>query len=108
MMAAFIDITERKQAEEQLKESESKWIAISENSPAHVMLLDKKLNIQFVNRTVPDLSKEEVIGRQMTDFVPISIISSHPIHQICKTIFMGILIMNRLKNWLRNVSIMSC
>jgi PAS domain S-box-containing protein len=61
---------ERKEAENLLKESESKWRAIAENSPAHVMLLNKELEIQFINRTVPDLSKEEVIGKSIMDFTP--------------------------------------
>ncbi len=36
------DITERKKIEQELKDSEQKWRALSENSPAHVMLLDRE------------------------------------------------------------------
>ncbi|KKL83129.1 hypothetical protein LCGC14_1977850, partial [marine sediment metagenome] len=64
------DITERKKTEQKLKESEEKWRALSENSPAHIMLLNRDHKIMFINRTVPDLSKEEVIGTSVFDYTP--------------------------------------
>ncbi|KKM68529.1 hypothetical protein LCGC14_1459950, partial [marine sediment metagenome] len=64
------DITESKKTERKLKESEEKWKALSENSPAHVLLLDREHKIIFINRTVPDLSKEEVIGTSIYNFTP--------------------------------------
>ncbi len=70
--ATALDVTGLKEAEEQLKESESKWKAISKNSPAHIMLLNSELKIRFINRTVLDLTPEEVIGKPITDFVPAS------------------------------------
>ncbi len=70
ILGVNIDITERKKAEQNLKGSEEKWKALSENSPAHIMLLDREHNIFFINRTVPDLSKEEVIGASLYTFMP--------------------------------------
>ncbi|HEC40359.1 MAG TPA: PAS domain S-box protein, partial [bacterium] len=69
-IARSTDMTNRKKAERKLKESEEKWKAISENSPAHIMLLDGEHKILFINRTAPDLSKEEVIGSSVYAFIP--------------------------------------
>ena len=64
------DITERKRSEEKLKESEEKWKALSENSPAQIWVLDLEQNILFINRTASDLSQEEVIGKSVYNFIP--------------------------------------
>ncbi len=64
-----------------LRESEEKWRALSENSPAHIMLLDNEHKILSINRTVPDLSKEEVIGASVYTFVP------QEFHQIARNSF---------------------
>ncbi|NPD48119.1 PAS domain S-box protein, partial [Lentimicrobium sp. S6] len=64
------DITERKLAEEALRESEEKWKSLTENSPDYIMQLDLDYKIQFINYTVPGLSQEKVIGKSVLDFVP--------------------------------------
>jgi len=64
-----MDITERKRAEQNLKESEAKWRAITEYSPDHILMMDKDAKILFINYTVPDLTVDEVIGRDYYDFV---------------------------------------
>lgn len=69
-LAILRDVTERKKADEKLKESEEKWRSITENSPDHIMLLDKEARILFINRPVSDLSKEDVIGKSVYDFTP--------------------------------------
>ena len=67
-----LDITDK-------KESEEKWKALSENSPAHIMLLDREHKILFINRTVPDLTKKEVIGTSVYAFIP------QEFHQIARS-----------------------
>ena len=57
-----LDITGRKQAETALQESEARWRSVTRDSPDHVIILDKDLNIQFVNHASPGLTVEELIG----------------------------------------------
>ena len=64
------DITERERADAALRDSEAKWRSLTEHSPDHIMLLDREGKILFINRTVPDLTKEEVVGRHINDFTP--------------------------------------
>ena len=63
------DITERKQFEESLRESESKWRSLIENSPDHIMMLDKDLRIELVNYPSPGLTVEELIGTPLYEYV---------------------------------------
>jgi len=51
-----------------LTESESRWRSLTENSPDHIMTLDRDANILFINHAVPDLIKEEVIGSSFYDY----------------------------------------
>ncbi|KKL64853.1 hypothetical protein LCGC14_2160830, partial [marine sediment metagenome] len=76
-----VDITERKKAEQKLKESEEKWKALSENSPALITLFNREHKIVFINHTVPDLTKEEVIGTSVYTFIP------QEFHQLARNSF---------------------
>jgi PAS domain S-box-containing protein len=69
LSGTFQDITERKQAEQALRESEARWRSVTETSPDHVMLLDRDLVIQFVNRASPGLTVDELIGTPLYAYV---------------------------------------
>ena len=68
--AMFSDITERRQAEKALADSEIRWRSVTEESPDHVMLLDTNLIIEYINFTAPGISKGQVIGTPITKFFP--------------------------------------
>jgi PAS domain S-box-containing protein len=65
----FRDITERKQAEETLRKSEEMWRSLAENAPNNISIIDRDGTITYINRTVPGITKDEVIGKKVYDFV---------------------------------------
>jgi PAS domain S-box-containing protein len=70
-MGTAIDITERKEAEQALKESEQLFRMISNTIPIMIWMLDPKGEITFVNETCMNftgLSFEESIGDTMSHF----------------------------------------
>jgi PAS domain S-box-containing protein len=64
------DITERKIAEQKIKESEEKYRALISNIPAIVMNVDQNGKIMFINYTLPGFTIEKTIGKTIYDFIP--------------------------------------
>jgi diguanylate cyclase (GGDEF)-like protein/PAS domain S-box-containing protein len=63
------DVTDLKKAEEAILESEEVWRSMADNTPAFITIVDRDLVISYINHPVPGLSKEEVNGRSVLDFV---------------------------------------
>jgi PAS domain S-box-containing protein len=64
--ATIHDITERKKAEESLRESEEKLEAVLENSPEGFVLIDSKQKTMYVNKVLEKIlgvSRKDLIGK---------------------------------------------
>ena len=69
MIEYILDITERKEAEEALRESEANWRSLTETSPDHILMLDTELKIQFANFASPGLTVDALIGTPLYTLV---------------------------------------
>ena len=54
MIGAMRDTSERKRAEEALRESEQRFRAIADDAPIFIWMADEKINVTYVNRTYLD------------------------------------------------------
>jgi len=66
----FHDITERKKAEEALREGEEKWTSLTRNTNDIIMIVDKQGVLQYINKTLPPYTPEETIGKMVYEYVP--------------------------------------
>jgi len=71
-LSMLTDITERKKAEEKLRESEEKYRNIVETANEGIIIIDDKATITFANHKMTDIfgyDVEEGIGRSLWDFI---------------------------------------
>ena len=65
------DITERKKAEQKLKESEKKYHELYENSPSSILLIDLPgiiVDCNYATEAVTGYDKKDLVGNSFTDF----------------------------------------
>ncbi len=73
LMGIFRDITERKQAEEKLRQSEIKYRAISEDMPVLICRFNPDFNINYVNKYYCNyfgVNFEDLVGKSFLKFIP--------------------------------------
>ncbi len=69
MIEYILDITERREAERALHESEANWRSLTETSPDHILMLDTELKIRFANFASPGLTVDDLIGMPLYTLV---------------------------------------
>ncbi|MCP4763910.1 MAG: PAS domain S-box protein [archaeon] len=72
ILCSIKDITEQKEAEEAIKESEGKFRSLLENSPDLICMVDRQWIIQYINRTTSGIEAEKVIGKSIFTLIPSS------------------------------------
>jgi PAS domain S-box-containing protein len=74
ILGTITDITDRRTAEDALKESEERLSAFMNSATDSFSWFDSELNLIDINesglRLIPGLKKEEVLGRNLLDMVP--------------------------------------
>ena len=63
------DITDRKTAENKIRESEAKLRSIAENSPDLILLINPDMEIVYANRLLT-LNPDQMLGRSIFCFIP--------------------------------------
>jgi PAS domain S-box-containing protein len=70
-VGAFIDITERRQAEEALRESEEKYRNLVETANEGILVIDAAHRITYINEKMAEMlgyGRKDIIGKSVRDF----------------------------------------
>lgn len=70
LISIFINVTERRQVEKKLQESERNWYSLLKNVPDLILNLNCDGTILFINHAIPGYAVEDIIGRSVYDFIP--------------------------------------
>lgn len=68
-VVTFLDITDRKRAEEARAASEEKWRLLAQNLPDFLVMIDRDAKILSINRVLPQHREEDVLGVPAIDFL---------------------------------------
>ena len=69
LLGVGLDITERKQAEELLREGEEKWSALTGNFEGIIQILDTDGVIEYMSKVYPPHTMADVVGMSAFDFM---------------------------------------
>ncbi|MCP5510867.1 MAG: PAS domain S-box protein [Leptospiraceae bacterium] len=64
------DISDRKITEMALKESNTKLLLVSINSPDYLIILNKNRSIEYINKAIPGINLYSVNGSDILHFIP--------------------------------------
>ncbi|MGD8506255.1 MAG: PAS domain S-box protein [Candidatus Bathyarchaeota archaeon] len=87
--AIMTNITERKNAEDELKESEYKFRSLLENAGDGILTLDLSGRVTSANKKIEEISgfnRDEIIGKRPTQFARMGILSLKDIPSILKAL----------------------
>ncbi|MGL1886018.1 MAG: PAS domain S-box protein [Reichenbachiella sp.] len=70
LIGIFQDITEHKQADKALKESEERIRLFTQNVPDFLLQIDKNGKVNYINKTFEGLTQKDVIGTSVYSWIP--------------------------------------
>jgi len=76
-IVTFLDITERKRAEEEVRRTEAKWRGLAENLPDFVVTTDIDGRILAVNHVFAHLDEHTVVQKTVYDFLDPAVVEDY-------------------------------
>ncbi len=61
------EITEQKQAEHAIRRQEAYWRSVVENTPDHILVINRDLLVEFLNFTTHGFRLEDIVGKSFSD-----------------------------------------